>query len=327
MPIEVTHLTHTYLPGSPFSATAIHDITLTIEDGEFIGVLGHTGSGKTTFVQHLNGLLKPTEGRVVVDGTDITEKGVSLLNVRKKVGLVFQYPEYQLFEETVAKDVAFGPKNMGLTKEEIDERVRWAIAQVGLDYEAVAASSPFELSGGQMRRVAIAGVLAMRPKVLILDEPTAGLDPRGRRAILDMIRRLHAENRMTVIMVSHNMDDIATLATRLLVMSKGELSMTGAPRDIFKRRDELRAIGLGVPQGAELCYRLREQGFAIPEGLYLLTEVRDAILALAGKPAPAQGGAGEATAAMQAQATPGADAPEGTLPPDTGASPSEGGRA
>lgn len=329
MPIEVTHLTHTYLPGSPFSATAIHDITLTIEDGEFIGVLGHTGSGKTTFVQHLNGLLKPTEGRVVVDGTDITEKGVSLLNVRKKVGLVFQYPEYQLFEETVAKDVAFGPKNMGLTKEEIDERVRWAIAQVGLDYEAVAASSPFELSGGQMRRVAIAGVLAMRPKVLILDEPTAGLDPRGRRAILDMIRRLHAENRMTVIMVSHNMDDIATLATRLLVMSKGELSMTGAPRDIFRHRDELRAIGLGVPQGAELCYRLREQGFAIPEGLYLLTEVRDAILALAGKTAPAQDGAGEAVAAMQAQAlaTPGADAPEGALPPHTGASPAEGGRA
>jgi energy-coupling factor transport system ATP-binding protein len=329
MPIQVSHLTHTYLPGSPFSATAIHDITLTIEDGEFIGVLGHTGSGKTTFVQHLNGLLKPSEGRVVVDGVDITQKGVSLLAVRKKVGLVFQYPEYQLFEETVAKDVAFGPKNMGLTKGEIDERVRWAIAQVGLDYDAVAASSPFELSGGQMRRVAIAGVLAMQPKVLILDEPTAGLDPRGRRAILDMIRRLHAENRMTVIMVSHNMDDIATLATRLVVMGKGELRMTGTPREVFKRRDELRAIGLGVPQGAELCHRLRERGFAIPEGLYLLDEVRDAILALAGKGVPAAAeGDSQPIAAMVAQAlaTPGPDAPEGAPPADAVASPAEGGR-
>jgi energy-coupling factor transport system ATP-binding protein len=319
MPIQIEHLTHTYLPGSPFSATAIHDITLTIEDGEFIGVLGHTGSGKTTLVQHLNGLLKPTEGRVVVDGTDITQKGVSLLNIRKQVGLVFQYPEYQLFEETVAKDVAFGPKNMGLTKEEIDERVRWAIAQVGLDYAAVAASSPFELSGGQMRRVAIAGVLAMRPKTLILDEPTAGLDPRGRRAILDMIRRLHAENSMTVIMVSHNMDDIATLATRLVVMGKGELRMTGTPREVFKHRDELRAIGLGVPQGAELCHRLRALGFAIPEGLYLLPEVLDAILTLAGKAAPS--GASEPVAAMLAQALamPGPDALEGAAaPPDAG---------
>lgn len=289
MPIQVEHLTHTYLPGSPFSATAIHDLSLTIEDGEFIGVLGHTGSGKTTFVQHLNGLLKPSEGRVIIDGVDITKKGVSLLDVRKKVGLVFQYPEYQLFEESVAKDVAFGPKNMGLTKPEIDERVRWAIAQVGLDYDAVADCSPFELSGGQMRRVAIAGVLAMKPKTLILDEPTAGLDPRGRRAILDMIRRLHAETAMTVIMVSHNMDDIAPLATRLIVMSKGELAMSGVPREVFRQRNILRAIGLGVPQGAELCYRLREAGYAIPDSLYMLAEVRDAILKLAGKAKIADG--------------------------------------
>ena len=286
MPIQVEHLTHTYLPGSPFSATAIHDLTLTIEDGEFIGILGHTGSGKTTFVQHLNGLLKPTEGRVIVDGTDITQKGVSLLAVRKKVGLVFQYPEYQLFEETVAKDIAFGPKNMGLNKEEIDERVRWAIEQVGLIYTTVADCSPFELSGGQMRRVAIAGVLAMKPQTLILDEPTAGLDPRGRHAILDMIRRLHAQTRMTVIMVSHSMDDIATLATRLIVMSRGELAMTGTPREVFRQRDILRAIGLGVPQGAELCYRLREAGYNLPDNLFMLGEVRDAILKLAGKAAP-----------------------------------------
>jgi len=292
MPIEIEHLTHTYLPGSPFSATAIHDLTLTIEDGEFIGVLGHTGSGKTTFVQHLNGLLKPTEGRVLVDGTDITQKGVSLLEVRKKVGLVFQYPEYQLFEETVAKDVAFGPKNMGLTKEEIDRRVRWALAQVGLEYDEVAASSPFELSGGQMRRVAIAGVLAMRPKTLILDEPTAGLDPRGRRFILEIIRRLHAETGMTVIMVSHSMDDIASLATRLIVMSKGELAMTGTPREVFCQRDLMRAIGLGVPQGAELCYRLRKAGYAIPEGLYTLQEVCDAVLALAANAKLAPGSMG-----------------------------------
>jgi energy-coupling factor transport system ATP-binding protein len=281
MAIQVEHLTHTYLPGSPFSATAIHDLTLSIQDGEFVGVLGHTGSGKTTFVQHLNGLLKPTEGRVIVDGTDITQKGVKLLDVRRNVGLVFQYPEYQLFEETVAKDVAFGPKNMGLSKEEIDGRVRWAVEQVGLSYAEVAESSPFELSGGQMRRVAIAGVLAMKPRTLILDEPTAGLDPRGRRAIMEMIRRLHAETGMTVIMVSHNMDDIAALATRLLVMSRGELVMTGTPREVFRRREELRAIGLGVPQGAELCFRLREAGYPMPDDLYTLAEVRDAILALA----------------------------------------------
>ena len=286
MPIQVEHLTHTYLPGSPFSATAIHDLTLTIEDGEFIGVLGHTGSGKTTFVQHLNGLLKPSEGRILVDGVDITAKGVNLLEVRKKVGLVFQYPEYQLFEETVAKDVAFGPKNMGLGKEETDARVRWALTQVGLDYDTVAASSPFELSGGQMRRVAMAGVIAMRPSTLILDEPTAGLDPRGRRAILEMIRRLYTENRMTVVMVSHSMDDIASLATRLIVMNRGELAMTGTPREVFRHREALRAIGLGVPQGAELCYRLRQAGYDLPEGLYTLPEVRDALLKLSGLPAP-----------------------------------------
>ncbi|HNX63024.1 MAG TPA: energy-coupling factor transporter ATPase [Candidatus Limiplasma sp.] len=296
MPIQVEHLTHTYLPGSPFSATAVHDLTLTIEDGEFVGVLGHTGSGKTTFVQHLNGLLKPTEGRVLVDGMDITQKGVKLLDVRKKVGLVFQYPEYQLFEETVAKDVAFGPKNMGLTKAEIEERVHWALAQVELDEAKVGGSSPFELSGGQMRRVAIAGVLAMRPKTLILDEPTAGLDPRGRRAILAMIRRLHAETGMTVIMVSHSMDDIATLATRLLVMSRGELVMSGTPREIFRRRDELKAVGLGVPQGAELCWRLRQAGYALPDDLYTLPEVRDAIFKLAGIAPPAADAAGEGAA-------------------------------
>lgn len=282
MPIQIEHLFHTYLPGSPFSSVAVHDITLTIQDGEFIGVLGHTGSGKTTLVQHLNGLLKPTQGRVVVDGLDITQKGVRLLDVRKKVGLVFQYPEHQLFEETVAKDIAFGPKNMGLDKEEIAARVREACLQVGLDYDAIGERSPFELSGGQMRRVAIAGVLAMRPKVLILDEPTAGLDPAGRGGILEMIRSLHAQGGLTVIMVSHNMDDIASLATRLVVMSAGKLVMTGTPREVFQQEELLKSIGLGVPQAAELTHALIAQGFDLPGDLYTLPEVREHLLRLAG---------------------------------------------
>lgn len=282
MPIQVENLSHTYMPGSPFSSTAIHHLSLTIEDGEFIGILGHTGSGKTTFVQHLNGLLMPTEGSVIVNGVNIKEKGAALRELRKQVGLVFQYPEYQLFEETVSKDIAFGPKNIGCSKEEIDERVRWACEQVGIDYETTGKVSPFELSGGQMRRVAIAGVLAMRPKVLILDEPTAGLDPAGRRAILGMIQRLHRENEMTTIMVSHNMDDISTLATRLIVMSRGELVMTGTPREVFRQADELKAIGLGVPQGAELTRRLIAEGFDLPDDLYTLDEVCDALVRLKG---------------------------------------------
>ncbi|MEG0741501.1 MAG: energy-coupling factor transporter ATPase [Clostridia bacterium] len=287
MPIQVEHLTHTYMPGSPFAAVALHDVSLTIADGELIGLLGHTGSGKTTLVQHLNGLMKPTEGRVVVDDLDITRKGTSLLEVRKKVGLVFQYPEYQLFEETVARDIAFGPKNMGLAQAEIDERVRGACAQVGLDFQAIGERSPFELSGGQMRRVAIAGVLAMRPKILVLDEPTAGLDPAGRRGILSMIRNLHAAGGLTVIMVSHSMDDIASLATRLIVMSQGELVLSGTPREVFTQQELLKSIGLGVPQAAELAHALIAEGYPLPGDLYTLTEVREAILALAGKGAAA----------------------------------------
>ncbi|MEG2316132.1 MAG: energy-coupling factor transporter ATPase [Clostridia bacterium] len=287
MPIQVEHLTHTYMPGSPFAAVALHDVSLTIADGELIGLLGHTGSGKTTLVQHLNGLMKPTEGRVVVDDLDITRKGTSLLEVRKKVGLVFQYPEYQLFEETVARDIAFGPKNMGLAQAEIDERVRGACAQVGLDFQAIGERSPFELSGGQMRRVAIAGVLAMRPKILVLDEPTAGLDPAGRRGILSMIRNLHAAGGLTVIMVSHSMDDIASLATRLIVMSQGELVLSGTPREVFTQQELLKSIGLGVPQAAELAHALIAEGYPLPGDLYTLTEVREAILALAGKGATA----------------------------------------
>ena len=280
MPIQVEHLTHTYMTDSPFAATALEDVSLTIEDGELIGLLGHTGSGKTTLVQHLNGLLKPTSGRVVVDGLDITEKGVSLLEVRRRVGLVFQYPEYQLFEETVAKDVAFGPKNLGLSEQEVDERVRYALQEVGLVYDEIAERSPFELSGGQMRRVAIAGVLAMRPGTLILDEPTAGLDPAGRRSILGMIRELHAAGGLTVVMVSHNMDDISSLATRLVVMSRGRMVLTGEPRQVFQHRELLESIGLGIPQAAELAQRLIAEGYPLPADLYTPEEVAEALLKL-----------------------------------------------
>ena len=280
MPIEVRHLTHTYSEGSAFQATAIRDVNLTIEDGEFVAVIGHTGSGKSTLVQHLNGLLKPTEGQVLVDGEDMFGEGVDKRKIRQKVGLVFQYPEYQLFEETVAKDIAFGPKNQGLSPEEIDRRVRTAMAHVHLDYDKYAERSPFELSGGQMRRVAIAGVLAMEPKVLILDEPTAGLDPRGRDRILGMIRDLHAESGVTVIMVSHSMDDVASLATRLVVMSRGQLVATGTPREIFRQREMMERIGLGVPEAAQLCGKLRARGLPLPEDLYTPEELRDALLAL-----------------------------------------------
>ena len=280
MPIQVEHLTHTYMTDSPFAATALEDVSLTIEDGELIGLLGHTGSGKTTLVQHLNGLLKPTSGRVVVDGLDITEKGVSLLEVRRRVGLVFQYPEYQLFEETVARDVAFGPKNLGLSEQEVDERVRYALQEVGLVYEEIAERSPFELSGGQMRRVAIAGVLAMRPGTLILDEPTAGLDPAGRRSILGMIRELHAAGGLTVVMVSHNMDDISSLATRLVVMSRGRMVLTGTPREVFQHRELLESVGLGIPQAAELTQRLIAEGYPLPADLYTPAEVAEALLKL-----------------------------------------------
>ena len=280
MPIELKNLTHTYSEGSAFQATAIRDVNLTIEDGEFIAVVGHTGSGKSTLVQHLNGLLKPTGGQVLIDGEDLNAPGADRRRIRQKVGLVFQYPEYQLFEETVARDIAFGPKNLGLSAEETDARVRRAMAQVHLDSDKYAERSPFELSGGQMRRVAIAGVLAMEPKVLILDEPTAGLDPRGRDRILGMVQELHARGGTTVIMVSHSMDDVARLATRLVVMSRGELVATGTPREIFRQVDMMESIGLGVPEAARLCALLRQRGVKLPDDLYTPEEMRDSLLAL-----------------------------------------------
>ena len=279
MPIQIEGLTHTYSPGSPFQATAIHDVTCTLNNGEFIGVVGHTGSGKSTLVQHLNGLLTPSQGRVLVDGLDTADKA-SRKAIRQKVGLVFQYPEHQLFEETVARDVAFGPKNLGLAEDEIQRRVNRALTLVGLDPEEIGSRSPFELSGGQMRRAAIAGILAMEPEYLVLDEPTAGLDPMGRDSILNMVKTLHAQGNVTVIMVTHSMDDISRLADRLIVMDHGALVADGSPREIFSQIDMMESIGLGVPQAAKLCQLLRQQGIDLPDDLYLLSQVKEHLLAL-----------------------------------------------
>ena len=280
MSLEVRHLTHRYSEGTAFSVVALNDVSLTIEDGEFVGIVGHTGSGKSTLVQHLNGLLKPSSGQVLINGEDLNGEHVDRRSLRQSIGLVFQYPEYQLFEETVAKDIAFGPKNQGLSAADIDERVRYAMACVHLDYDRYAEKSPFELSGGQMRRVAIAGVLAMKPSVLILDEPTAGLDPRGRDRILSMLEELHQNEKTTIVMVSHSMDDMARLATRLIVMAEGTVVLSGSPREIFAREEQMLSLHLGVPEAARLCRLLREKGYDLPDSLYRSEEVKEAILRL-----------------------------------------------
>ena len=279
MSIEVKNLTHTYSAGGALQQTAIRDVNMVIEEGEFVAIVGHTGSGKSTLVQHLNGLLKPTSGQVLVDGEDMNGENVNKRLIRQKVGLVFQYPEYQLFEETVAKDIAFGPKNQGLSEEEIDRRVRKAMARVQLDYDKYAERSPFELSGGQMRRVAIAGVLAMEPRYLILDEPAAGLDPKGRDRILGMVKDLH-EAGVTVVMVSHSMDDCARLATRMIVMSQGTVVASDTPRKLFAQRELMNSVHLGVPEAAKLCALLREKGIDLPEDLYTQEELHQHILRL-----------------------------------------------
>lgn len=282
MSIVIENLTHTYMPGSPFQATAIHGVSLTIRDGEFIGLIGHTGSGKSTLIQHLNGLLRPSSGRVLIDGKDLFAKDTDKREVRRKVGLVFQYPENQLFEETVAADIAFGPKNLGLSPEEVDARVRDACAQVHLDYETFKDRSVFELSGGQMRRAAIAGVLAMQPQTLILDEPCAGLDPRGRDEILGLVRELQRTRGTTVVMVSHSMDDVASLVSRVIVMNRGQIAMDGTPREVFRQGEALRAMGLDVPEAARLAARLREKGLDVPEDAYLHGELLEAIKRIVG---------------------------------------------
>lgn len=259
MIMKIENLNYIYNENTPFEKKALDNINLEIDQGEFIGLIGHTGSGKSTLVQHLNGLVKPTSGRIIIDGIDITEKKSNLKEIRQKVGLVFQYPEHQLFEETIYKDIAFGPKNLGLSKEEVDERVKESMEQVGLDFETLKDRSPFELSGGQKRRVAIAGVIAMHPKILVLDEPTAGLDPRGRDEVLGEILKIYKKRNITVILVSHNMEDIAKLVSRILVMDKGKLAMDNTPLEIFKRSDELKKIGLGIPQITEFMKRFYEK--------------------------------------------------------------------
>ena len=265
--ISVENLTHTYSVGTPFERTAIRDVSITLTQGESVFVLGHTGSGKSTFVQHLNALLQPTQGTVKIDGEDINKDKISRRDVKRRVGLVFQYPEYQLFEETVAEDIAFGPKNMKLPKEEIDERVREAAGFVGVD-EKLFSRSPLELSGGQKRRVAIAGVIAMRPEVLILDEPTAGLDPIGSRTIMENIRDYRQKTGATVLVVSHNMDDAARYCERLIVFDHGSIRMDGTPEQVFAHTEELMEIGLNVPKAAEIAAALRRRGVPLEGAVF-----------------------------------------------------------
>ncbi|MBR5110007.1 MAG: energy-coupling factor transporter ATPase [Clostridia bacterium] len=279
MQVILEHVTHTYQPGSPFQATAIRDVSMAVREGEFLALIGHTGSGKSTLAQHINGLLKPTSGRVLLDGQDIHQKGFDKKEVRKIVGLVFQYPEHQLFEETVAKDVGFGPKNLGLGDAEIAERVQEALRKVGLDEPGIAEKSPFELSGGQMRRVAMAGVLAMRPRVLVLDEPAAGLDPQSREDMLQLIAGLHQQG-TTVVMISHSMDDVARFATRAVVMEHGTIVMEGAPEIIFRHAERLEGMGLDVPSVCKLMMKLREMGIPCPEDVFREEQALSALLAL-----------------------------------------------
>ncbi len=275
--IRVDNLTHTYGVGTPFQRSAVEGLSLDIRRGEFLGIIGHTGSGKSTLIQHLNGLLKPSSGTIYLDGADIWAEPKKIRSVRFRVGLVFQYPEYQLFEDTVRKDIAFGPKNMGLSADEVERRVLAAIEAVGLD-EAVLDKSPFALSGGQKRRVAIAGVMAMEPEVLILDEPTAGLDPRGRESILQMLREYHEKRGSTVVLVSHSMEEIARNAQRIIVLSGGGVCMEGTPAEVFARADELEAVGLDVPQSTKIAAALRRRGMAVEGSIFTVDALERAIL-------------------------------------------------
>lgn len=278
MSIVIKNLNHIYMPNTPFESQALKDINWTCEDGDFWGLIGHTGSGKSTLIQHLNGLLKPTSGDILIDGVKINKKGVNLKNIRQKVGLVFQYPEHQLFEETIEKDIAFGPKNLGLSDKEIMRRVKEALELVRLPYNKVKNKSPFELSGGQMRRVAIAGVLAMKPKILVLDEPTAGLDPRGRDEILLEIAELKESQNLTVILVSHSMEDIAKLVDKIAVMHQGMMVTKGPAREVFKQHEKLAEIGLGIPQITELMIKLKKRGKNVSSDILTVKEARVEIL-------------------------------------------------
>ena len=283
MSIVVENLTYIYDQGTPFETIALEDVSFKIEKGEFIGLIGHTGSGKSTLIQHLNGLVKPSSGKILIDDLDITDSKVKLSDIRKKVGLVFQYPEYQLFEETVYKDIAFGPTNLGLNADEIHERVKDAMDIVNLNFDEYKDKSPFELSGGQKRRVAIAGVLAMNPEVLILDEPTAGLDPRGRDEILNQIKRLHDEKNTTVILVSHSMEDIAKFVGRIIVMHQAKIELIGEKEDVFEHAERLEEIGLGLPQILYLVNALRAKGYPIDKSIISFDAVQRELLRMVGE--------------------------------------------
>ncbi len=278
MSIEFIHLEHIYSKGTPFEHIALEGIDLKIDSGKFIGLIGQTGSGKSTLIQHMNGLLKPTQGTVIINDLNLSDKNTKMKEVRQRVGLVFQYPEHQLFEETVEKDIAFGPGNLGLKKEEIKSRVKEAMDTVGISYEEFKDKSPFELSGGQMRRVAIAGVIAMRPDVLILDEPTAGLDPRGREQILNQIKSMHAKYKMTVILVSHSMEDIAKYTDQIIVMYRGKVKLYDTPKNIFKEAQLLEEIGLAVPQVTQLMRRLKKNDPLINESIFTIEAAKVEIM-------------------------------------------------
>jgi energy-coupling factor transport system ATP-binding protein len=275
--IDCRQITYTYRPGTPMEALALRGVTLQVSSGEVVGIIGPTGSGKSTLIQHFNGLLRPSAGSVRVDGQDLWAPGADRRRARQQIGLVFQFPEYQLFEDSVRKDVAYGPRNLGLSDDEIATRVEEALRQVGLDPARFGDRSPFTLSGGEMRRVALAGILAMRPRVLVLDEPTAGLDPRGKRELVDRIETLHRQG-LTVVLVTHNMDEVARLASRVVVINEGRVVADGTAREIFAREDDLRALGLGLPQAASLVRELRRRGLAVDDAL-TMAQVRRAILA------------------------------------------------
>ena len=278
MSIKIENLTHIYMPKTPFEKKALDNVNLVIEDGDFLALIGHTGSGKSTLIQHLNGLLEPSTGNIIVDGVNITDKKVKTSDIRKQIGLVFQYPEYQLFEETIEKDIAYGPTNLGLSPEEINKRVRRSMEMVGLDYDTYKNLSPFELSGGQKRRVAIAGVIAMEPKTLILDEPTAGLDPKGRDDILEQIKILHEEYNMTIILVSHSMEDVGKLAEKVVVMNGGKVALQGTPQEVFKEVETLEEIGLAVPQVTYLMKALKERGFKVSDEIFTIEKAKEELL-------------------------------------------------
>lgn len=277
MSIEIKNLTYIYMPKTPYERTALHDVSLTIPEGKITAIAGHTGSGKSTLIQHLNALIKPAVGEVLVDGVNINEKTDRAKAARRSVGMVFQYPEYQLFEETVAEDIAFGPQNYGFSEAEIEERVRFAMDFVQLDYEKYQNASPFQLSGGQMRRAAIAGVVALKPKYLVLDEPTAGLDPQGREDLMSRILKLHKQENNTTILVSHNMDDIARYADNVIIMNQGEVMLEGTPEEVFAREDFIKQAGLDVPQITMIVKELNAAGFDMDSNIYTMDNAVQAI--------------------------------------------------